>query len=114
MAKVDERGRETQAETNRRQGEPSAWEEGASKRRAELEKRGKELDTRQAQMTLESRGLVHSRQEVEMRLQGAQDGHIEQTRRGPGVICLLREELMEMAQSRLEKPAPRSGEVLNW
>lgn len=83
-----------------------------SKQRTELERRAKELDTRQTQTALDRHELTRCRQELEMRLRGMQDKVTEKTHRNLGVTCTVEEELMETAQSSLGKLAPMSGEIL--
>lgn len=54
MAGVDKRGKEAQKRADRRQNEPTLGEEEALNQATELDKRAKELDAGQAQVTFKS------------------------------------------------------------
>lgn len=104
-----EKRREAQEEIARREGEASAREKRAWKRSTGLKKRTEEVDSHEANMTVE-RVVSFSRippRELGKRLEEVQDDPIEETRRSLGVACAVGEEGTEGAQSRLERLAPR-------
>lgn len=111
-AEVEKRHQEAQEEIARRKSERSMWEKEVKKQSMELKKRSKELDSREAGMTRKSLELTRRRQELDKQSQRVQDELMEKTRRSLGVSCAVEEAVMKMAQSSLEKLAPKSGDLL--
>lgn len=83
-----------------------------TKQHMDLEKRTEELDSRQADMAMNSLQISHSSQELDKRAQQVQDKLVEKTFRSIDFRCAVEELVIKMARSNWDKLPPRFGVTL--